>query len=307
MVYSVIGTGGIGGYYGGCLARAGKEVHFLLHKDYEFVRGHGLQVNSWRGNFHLDRVNAYKDSADMPASDVVIVALKSINNPLLKDLLPPLLKPDTLVLLIENGIGVEAQVQAMFPQTLLAAGLAFICTAKTGPGVIDHQDFGKLTIAPYTPGAEPAAAKVACDFADAGVKAATAEYLEARWKKQIWNMPFNGMTVALNTSTDALLADPSIAALIREQMLEVIAAARALGVKNIDESFADQMLETTAGMKPYAPSMKLDYDFGRPMEIGAIYTEALRQAREAGCPMPRLEMLEAQLRFIEGRQSRKRS
>jgi 2-dehydropantoate 2-reductase len=53
--------------------------------------------------------------------------------------------------------------------------------------------------------------------------------------------------------------------------------------------------------------MKLDYDFGRPMEIGAIYTEALRQAREAGCPMPRLEMLEAQLRFIEGRQSRKRS
>ena len=301
MIYSIIGTGGIGGYYGGCLARAGKEVHFLLHKDYNFVREHGLQVNSWRGGFHLDGVNAYDKSTDMPASDVVIVALKSINNPLLKDLLPPLLKPDTLVLLIENGIGVEAQVQAMFPQALLAAGLAFICTAKTGPGVVHHQDFGKLTIAPYTPGAEQRTAEVIRDFTEAGVKAVTAEYLEARWKKQVWNMPFNGMTVALNTSTDALMANPSTAALIRAQMLEVIAAARALGVKNIDESFADLMLETTAGMKPYAPSMKLDHDFGRPMEIGAIYTEALRQAREAGCPMPRLEMLEAQLRFIEGR------
>ena len=139
------------------------------------------------------------------------------------------------------------------------------------------------------------------DFTEAGVKAVTAEYLEARWKKQVWNMPFNGMTVALNTSTDALMANPSTAALIRAQMLEVIAAARALGVKNIDENFADLMLEMTAGMKPYAPSMKLDHDFGRPMEIGAIYTEALRQAREAGCPMPRLEMLEALLRFIEGR------
>lgn len=301
MIYSIIGTGGIGGYYGGCLARAGKEVHFLLHKDYNFVREHGLQVNSCRGDFHLDGVNAYDNSADMPASDVVIVALKSINNPLLKDLLPPLLKPDTLVLLIENGIGVEAQVQAMFPQALLAAGLAFICTAKTGPGVVHHQDLGKLTIAPYTPGAEQRTAEVIRDFTEAGVKAVTAEYLEARWKKQVWNMPFNGMTVALNTSTDALMANPSTAALIRAQMLEVIAAARALGVKNIDENFADLMLEMTAGMKPYAPSMKLDHDFGRPMEIGAIYTEALRQAREAGCPMPRLEMLEAQLRFIEGR------
>lgn len=299
MVYSVIGTGGVGGYYGGCLARAGKEVHFLLHKDYAFVRDHGLQVKSWRGDFHLKPVNAYDDSSRMPASDVVLVALKSIKNPLLKELLPPLLKPDTLVLLIENGIGVEAQVQEMFPQTLLAAGLAFICTAKTSPGVIHHQDFGKLTIAPYTPGAEQRAAEVLRDLSDAGVKTATAEYLEARWKKQVWNMPFNGMTVALNTSTDALLANPSTAALIREQMLEVIAAARAIGVKNIDESFADQMLETTAGMAPYAPSMKLDHDFGRPMEIGAIYTEALRQAREAGCPMPRLEMLEAELRFIE--------
>lgn len=301
MIYSIIGTGGIGGYYGGCLARAGKEVHFLLHKDYNFVREHGLQVNSCRGDFHLDGVNAYDNSADMPASDVVIVALKSINNPLLKDLLPPLLKPDTLVLLIENGIGVEAQVQAMFPQALLAAGLAFICTAKTGPGVVHHQDLGKLTIAPYTPGADQRTAEVIRDFTEAGAKAVTAEYLEARWKKQVWNMPFNGMTVALNTSTDALMANPSTAALIRAQMLEVIAAARALGVKNIDENFADLMLEMTAGMKPYAPSMKLDHDFGRPMEIGAIYTEALRQAREAGCPMPRLEMLEAQLRFIEGR------
>ncbi|MBQ2521172.1 MAG: 2-dehydropantoate 2-reductase [Bacteroidales bacterium] len=301
MIYSIIGTGGIGGYFGGCLARAGKEVHFLLHKDYNFVREHGLQVNSCRGDFHLDGVNAYDNSADMPASDVVIVALKSIKNHLLKDLLPPLLKPDTLVLLIENGIGVEAQVQAMFPQALLAAGLAFICTAKTGPGVVHHQDLGKLTIAPYTPGAEQRTAEVIRDLTEAGVKAVTAEYLEARWKKQVWNMPFNGMTVALNTSTDALMANPSTAALIRAQMLEVIAAARALGVKNIDENFADLMLEMTAGMKPYAPSMKLDHDFGRPMEIGAIYTEALRQAREAGCPMPRLEMLEAQLRFIEGR------
>ena len=299
MVYSVIGTGGVGGYYGASLARAGKEVHFLFHKDYAYVREHGLQVNSWRGNFRLDAPNAYASTADMPRSDVVIVALKSVNNPLLRELLPPLLKSDTLVVLIENGIGVEAQVQAMFPELRLAAGLAFICSAKTRPGIIDHQDLGHISIAAYTKGAQERAEAVVRDFVDAGIRAVSAEYLEARWKKQVWNMPFNGMTVALNTSTDALLAHPATAALIREQMLEVIAAAHALGVERIDESFADKMLEMTLSMKPYSPSMKLDYDFGRPMEIGAIYTEALRQAREAGCPMHKLEMLEAELRFIE--------
>ena len=305
MVYSVIGTGGVGGYYGSRLAHAGREVHFLLHGDYAYVLVHGLKVNSPRGNFVLEQPSVFCDASLMPPSDVVIVALKSVNNGLLRELLPPLLKPDTLVVLIENGIGVEAQVQAMFPSVHLAAGLAFICSAKTRPGVIDHLDFGKLTVAPYTPAAEERSAAVVRDLIEAGVPAAASEYLEARWKKQVWNMPFNGMTVALDTSTDRLLAHPSTAALIRAQMLEVIAAARALGVKNIDESFADNMMETTAGMKPYSPSMKLDYDFGRPMEIEAIYSEPLRQARAAGCPMPKLEMLEAELRFIEaGRKPR---
>ena len=73
MRYGVIGTGAIGGYYGSKLARAGQEVHFLLHRDYEFVRDNGLQVDSCDGSFHLDRVNAYARPTDMPPCDVVLV------------------------------------------------------------------------------------------------------------------------------------------------------------------------------------------------------------------------------------------
>lgn len=91
MRYGIIGTGAIGGYYGAKLAHAGQEVHFLLHSDYEYVKQHGLQVDSCDGSFHLDDVNAYGQTKDMPTCDVVLVGLKSVNNDKLPALLPPLL------------------------------------------------------------------------------------------------------------------------------------------------------------------------------------------------------------------------
>jgi len=81
--------------------------------------------------------------------------------------------------------------------------------------------------------------------------------------------------------------------------MEVIGAAQHLGVKDIDESFAQKMLKTTDEMVPYSPSMRLDYDFHRPMEIQYIYSRPIQIAHEAGFPMPRLAMLEAHLRFLQ--------
>ncbi len=66
MIYGVIGTGALGGFYGGRLARSGQEVHFLLHRDYEYVKEHGLQVDSCDGSFHLDGVHAYASTEGMP-------------------------------------------------------------------------------------------------------------------------------------------------------------------------------------------------------------------------------------------------
>lgn len=299
MKYGIIGTGAIGGYYGAKLARAGQEVHFLLRSDYEYVKQHGLQVDSCDGSFHLDDVNAYQRPEDMPVCDVVLVCLKSVNNSKLLALLPPLLHDRTLVVLIQNGIGVEEDVQKMFPDVQLAAGLAFICSAKTQPGIVSHQCYGSINLADYSCRDEALIQTVVDEFREAGIETGLVEYHEARWKKAVWNMPFNGMTVALHTQTDLLLKNKSTRHLIREQMMEVVTTARHLGVKNIDESFVDKMIEMTDAMIPYSPSMRLDYDFHRSMEIYYIYSRPLEIAREAGCRMSKLEMLEAELRFLE--------
>ena len=297
MSYGIIGTGAIGGYYGAMLAKAGNEVHFLFHNDYEYVRQHGLQVDSCNGDFHLHDVRAYAHTSDMPQCDVVLVCLKTVNNHLLTSLLPPLLHPETVVVLIQNGIGVEADVQKMFPEAHLAAGLAFICSAKTEPGRVSHQCYGSINLANYSCD-DTTLQAVRDDLLKAGVEARLVEYHEARWKKAVWNMPFNGMTVALHTETDKLLSNPHTRRLIREQMMEVVGVALQLGVKNVDEEFVEKMLVTTDAMVPYSPSMRLDYDFHRPMEIDYLYTRPIEIAREAGTDMPKLAMLEAELRFL---------
>ena len=142
MKYTVIGTGAIGGFYGGRLMKAGKEVNFLLRSDYEYVKEHGLQIDSCDDNFHLDGVRAYNDTKLVPCTDVVLVCLKSINNGNLKEILSPIIKDDTVVVLIQNGIGLEDDLQAVFPQLQIVAGLAFICSSKVGPGRVSHQCYG---------------------------------------------------------------------------------------------------------------------------------------------------------------------
>ena len=299
MKYAVIGTGAIGGFYGGRLMRAGNEVNFLLHTDYEYVRENGLQIDSCDGSFHLDHVKAFRKTADMPEVDVILVCLKSTREHLLKEMLPPIIKNNPLVVLIQNGIGLEDDLHALFPELQIAAGLAFICSGKVGPGHIDHQCYGSINIGNYSCHDDALMNQFISDLRAAEIEVNTVEYLEARWKKAVWNMPFNGMTVALDTMTNKLLENPSTRQLIRDQMMEVVGAAKALGVNGVDETFVEKMIQMTDAMTPYKPSMKLDFDNHRPMEIDYLYSKGIQQAANAGYRMHKLEMLEQELRFLE--------
>lgn len=299
MRYAIIGTGAIGGFYGGRLARAGFDVHFLLHSDYEYVRSHGLRVDSCDGSFVIERPSVYDSTDAMPQCDVVIVALKTTANSLLPRMLAPLLTPHTLVLLIQNGIGVEADVAAAIPGVQLAAGLAFVCTTKTGPGHIEHTSNGAINIGNYSCVAPSLIDSLRADLGVAGIRTASVDYAEARWRKAVWNMPFNGLASVMGQTSDRLLAAPSGMRLVRALMDEVLGAARACGVTTIDDTFIDKMIQMTLRMPPYSPSMKVDCDLGRPMEIKYLYTRPIEEARRAGFTMARMEVLEAQLRAIE--------
>lgn len=303
LSYAVVGTGAIGGYFGAKLAKAGKRVHFLLHSDYAYVKEHGLRIRSVRGSFHLPKVLAYDKSEDMPPVDVVLVGLKTTNNALLSTILPPLLHEKTVVIAIQNGIGVEEDLAKEFPSVSIAGGLAFIASNKLGPGEVLHQDLGRLSIAYHGEGDLSILEQVCSDFTMADVSARLdSDLASARWHKLLWNIPYNGLSVALNATTDVLMECSSSRSLVKDLMEEVRLASLACGVQRpLTEEDIEKMLVMTSNMPPYAPSMKLDYDYKRPMEIVYMYKRPVEIAQSFGYKMSKTEALGQMLEFLEAK------
>jgi len=235
----------------------------------------------------------------MPVCDVILVCLKTTGNHLLPELIKPLLHPKSVVILLQNGLGLEDDLSAQLPEVAIAGGLAFICSVKVGLGHIKHLDLGKLIIGSYNLPDQDVLKQVVYDFQQTGILAEYAPDLKlARWQKLAWNIPFNGMTVVLNTTTDRLMSNESTRQLALEMILEVIHGANACGI-DLKESLAQHMIDMTVRMKPYAPSMKLDYDHRRPMEIEYIYSRPIQDSKAAGFTMSKISVLEKQLKYIE--------
>ncbi|MDB9529081.1 putative 2-dehydropantoate 2-reductase [Oscillatoria sp. CS-180] len=312
--YAIIGAGAIGGYYGACLQRGGLGVHFLLHSDYSQVLQHGLKVDSINGDFALPQVQAYQQASEMPQVDVVVIALKTTQNArLLPSLLPPLLKPETVILTLQNGLDIEADIAAIAPNHPIFGGLCFICSNKVGPGHIHHIDYGSVLLGSYSSeqlpvDISPSLAAIAQDFTQAGIKVdVTDDLYLARWRKLVWNIPFNSLSVILNATTEAMMAHSNTRQLAADLMAEVVAAAHACvqdaarGDRALPADIIETMLAHTATMKPYRTSMKIDFDEGRPLEVEAIVGNPLRAAQAVGVETPRIEMLYHQLKAIDAR------
>jgi 2-dehydropantoate 2-reductase len=307
--YTIIGTGAVGGFYGACLQRAGFDVHFLVHSDYEHVRQHGLVIESKEGDFTLPNVHAYQDVREIPATDVVIIALKATQNHLLASLLPPLIQDNqdnSVVLVLQNGLGVEEEIAQIVGNATIIGGLCFLCSNKVGPGHIRHIDYKAITLAKYAEGYQVCGITeemvyLANDFKEADIPILLFEDLWlARWKKLVWNIPYNGLSVVLDATTQELMANLDSRSLVEQLMQEVSLGAQTSN-RSIPESFIQEMLDHTEKMEPYKTSMKIDYDERRAMEVEAILGNPLRSAQSRGIELPQIAMLYQQLKFLNAR------
>lgn len=310
LSYAVVGTGALGGFYGGLLAKSGLATHFLLHSDYEHVTEHGLRVDSKLGDFHLPKIHAYRTASEMPQVDVVLVGLKSTQNHLLESLLPPLLRDDSTVLVLQNGLHVEQDTLKVVGSGRVAGGCCFLCSNKVGPGHIRHLDYGRILFGAYR-GLDDAESgppstrlqEIQGDLSAAGIDCQlTDDLTTARWRKLMWNIPFNGLSVILNASTDAIMRDPNARLLARCVSDEVRQTACRCG-SFIEPEFVDWVIDHTDEMVPYDSSMRLDYLHGRPIEVEAIYGNALRAALRRGVESPIVSTLYRQLQFLNSHRS----
>jgi 2-dehydropantoate 2-reductase len=287
--YVVVGCGAVGGLYGARLAAAGHDVAFVARSDVEVLRRDGLRLDSVDGDVVLPPASfgVAASASQLAPPDVVILAVKTTSTVDVR----PLVGPGTTLAVFQNGLGVEAAADAAAPgAAAVVGGMCFVCSAKAGPGHVRHADYGPVTLATHRGPAE-AAEHLAADLRGAGVEATVAAHLAtARWRKLLWNIPFNGLTAVLGTGTDELLASPSGRELVVALMGEVVAGARACGA-DLGPSDIDDMVNLTEKMVPYRASMALDLEAGRPLEHRAIYGEPVRAAAAAGAAMPRVEAL----------------
>ena len=124
--YAVLGTGAVGGFYGGLLARQGFDVHFLLRSDFEHVRQYGLRIDSPQGDFDFKDVQAYRSAGDMPRVDVVLVTWKTTANADLADALSHVCPDQTGVLVLQNGLDVESEAAGIVGAERVLGGCCFL-------------------------------------------------------------------------------------------------------------------------------------------------------------------------------------
>lgn len=300
--YGIIGTGALGGYYGAKLAHAGCDVHFLMRSDLEAVRRDGLTVRSVKdGDIHLARVNAYGSPEEIGPCDIVLIALKTTSNAALPALIPPLLGPETALVTLQNGLGNEELLASRFGARRVMGGLCFVCLNRTAPGVVEHYGHGTLSIGEFKGPPQDRTMRLVADFQRAGVDArAVQSLITERWRKLVWNIPFNGLGIAAGANVVEVLNDEHLQAEARALMAEVITAAASMGYA-IRPDFIDHLIERSWPMGEYRSSSQVDFEAGREVEVESIWGEALRQARGAGAGTPRLELLYALLRRLAGK------
>jgi 2-dehydropantoate 2-reductase len=318
MKIAVVGCGAVGSYYGAMLARDNHEVHFLLRSDYPVVRRQGVRIRSPKGDFVV-HPRCARDPREIGRADLVLIGLKTTANDQFERLLPPLRGDTTTVVTLQNGLGNEAQLARCFDPAQIMGGLCFVCLNRLEPGLIHHIDHGLVVVGEFQRWPEPRTHSLADLFRHAGIPCSVTDNLaRAHWEKLLWNVPFNGLGVAsaagyeavLNghvstdrprsqcLTTDKLLADPKWEQLVRELMLELVAAANALQL-DIVPALAEKQIARTRTMGAYKPSTLIDFERHQPLELESLFCEPLRQAVRAGVAMPRLSALCQVLKELE--------
>jgi 2-dehydropantoate 2-reductase len=294
---AIVGSGAIGTFYGARLALAGGSVRFLMRSDLVAVRAHGIRLIEGEGIRTLSPVAAFGTTEEIGPVDLVFITLKTTANGELARLLPPLLHARTFVVTLQNGLGNEERVAAITGPGRVMGGLCYIAANRTAPGEITCRYPGSMVLGELAGPALDRTRAVAALFTAAGIRCSTEDSLtQARWRKLVWNVAFNGLAVAGGgITTDRILASPALVARARALMDEVAGAARALG-HEISESFIQEQITRTPAIGAYQPSTLVDFLAGRELELEAIWGEPLRRGQAAGVAMPELGRLYAELK-----------
>ena len=286
---AVMGTGGVGGYFGARLAQAGHDVAFVARgRQLAAMRERGLSVRSARGDVHLARPAVTDDPATLPPADVVLFAVKLWDTESAAEAVRPLVASGGVAIPFQNGVeSIERIAEVLGPERVMG-GVAYIAATIAEPGVIAHTGtMARLRFGPVLPAHQGAAQRLLAACSAAGVEAElVADIRQALWMKFVFLASLSGCTTLSRQPVGILRADPDLRAMMETAMREVWALGRAKGIALADDFVAQQM-QFLDGLAPeMRSSMQNDLAAGNRLEAPWLSGAVARMARECGVPAP---------------------
>lgn len=289
MRIAVYGAGGVGAYVGGRLQAGGHAVTFIARgANLEALRSSGLAIQSPQGDLVLPAVAATDDPASVGPVDVVLLGVKLYSLETAAAALKPLLGPDTMVVPVQNGIDAAERLAAVLGPAPVVKGCIYIVSFLDGPGRIQHRSpfcrlvFSELDGQPSARTTAFAAALQAC-----GMEARVSADIDTDlWRKFMLLASVAAVACLARAPVGRLLEHPQSRGLLTDAAAEVFAVARARGVPLPEDSVA-KTIEAMAVFPPASvPSMRLDIDAGRPLELESLSGAVVRFGKAAGVPTP---------------------
>lgn len=303
MKIAVVGTGGVGGYLGGLLARAGEDVTFVARGDnFTALKQRGLDVCSVNGDFTLPSVQVVESAEQLDQPEVVLVSTKSYDLHTIASQLERVLTPSTIVITLQNGIDNDLRLQALLPQATIYPGLVYIGSTKTAPGRIE-QVAGPctMTFGQRTAGVNQTLEELASRFRKADVLAkASTEIEKALWTKFLFIITFGGMVALCRCPIGAIVADDAAFALYTRVLDEGFAVSNAEGIgleKAVRDSILQKSLEYLHTGYSSKASMLVDVENQRRTEIDALNGTIVSLAARHGIDVPLNQAIHTAIRL----------
>lgn len=285
---AIVGSGGVGGYFGGRLAAGGADVTFIARGAHlEALRASGLRIESPKGDLHLPRVNATADTASVGPVDVVLFAVKLYDAESAAASLTPLIGPDTVVVPLQNGVDASATVaKAMAPEHV-AGGVAYVSAVIDEPGVIRHTALDRLGFGELDGRRSPRLERLLDASRAGGFQATFSDHIEVDiWGKFVRLSVLSGMTAVTRSPVGPLRDDPDLFAMMQAATLEAMVVARKKGIALPAGAF-DETMKTLLGLPPQTKSSMLeDLERGKRLELPWLSGAVVRLGHEVDVETP---------------------
>lgn len=289
---AIVGAGGVGGFFGGKLAAAGVDTTFVVHgRTLEALRTRGLRVESIDGNFAVERVKAIDRPTE--AVDAVLMTVKAWQIPEAAAQIKPIVREETIVVPLENGIDGPEQLASVLDRRNVAGGLCAIISFVVEPGVIKHAGGSPfIMLGELDNRVTPRAERLRDTLRGAGIKAEIPEDIrKSMWSKFVFIAPMSGVGAVTRVPAGAWRTTPETRHLARRATEEIVALAAAENIKLDDDAVARTMQRFDALPPDATASLQRDVIGGRPSELEAQLGAAVRLGRKRGVPTPVLETI----------------